>query len=520
MADEADNRKDGRTRPLKRLAGVAATGVLLASLATYAMSGAFRAGEVELPSSNRTRIGLNLFGLQTFNRQQVFTDLTEHSEWFSSTGDGWTLMPRAQLDRHGWVRYLAPGQTAPRPLILPGAPYHPVTVRCRFAGQGRFSAGGVATIEEQAANTLLVSLRPTGAADEGAWLELIETSRANPVRDLDCREPVRPQSERFHPDFVQFVQGFQILRFLDWQRINDNAIVEWGERTLPRSSSQVTPAGVAIEDMVDLANLVSADPWFLIPYQADDAYVRQFAELVRARIDPRRRVYVELGNEVWNDMFEAARQAEREGLALGLGGGDPRQAQAARYADKMCGAMRIWAAVFADQPGRLVRVAGSHNADPDRAGIILAHGRTAECVDALATAPYIWLDLVDRGPADVDWIFARMPRAIDDALDSAQRNRAIAAQHGKHFIAYEGGQHLVTADMRLAHAIQRDPRMGAAYRTYLQQWHERIGTELTLYASHAPISEHGAWGLREYPGQPQTETPKLAAVRQFMAGLR
>src|SRR5690606_32137070 len=118
-----------------------------------------------------------------------------------------------------------------------------------------------------------------------------------------------------------------ILRFLDWQRTNDNFAVAWDERSTPRSSSQVASAGVAPEDMVDLANLMGADPWFLMPYRADDAYIRSFAELVHQRLDPRRVVYVELGNEVWNDMFDAAQQAEREGIALGLAMDNPKRAQ-------------------------------------------------------------------------------------------------------------------------------------------------------------------------------------------------
>jgi hypothetical protein len=35
---------------------------------------------------------------------------------------------------------------------------------------------------------------------------------------------------------------------------------------------------------------------------------------------------------------------------------------------------------------------------------------------------------------------------------------------------------------------------------------------LVVYASAGPISQYGAWGLREYPGQPMSETPKLRAV--------
>ena len=179
--------------------------------------------------------------------------------------------------------------------------------------------------------------------------------------------------------------------------------------------------------------------------------------------------------------------------------------------------MRIWTGVFADRPDRLVRVAASQNANPDLASIILGHADTADWVDALATAPYIWLDLDGRDDKDVDWVFAQMPRAIDGAIDFADRNRSIAARHGKRFIAYEGGQHLVTADLALARAIQRDRRMGAAYDRYLDRWDDRIRSELTLYASTAPIAEYGSWGLREYAGQPLSQAPKLQAVRRFLA---
>ena len=41
--------------------------------------------------------------------------------------------------------------------------------------------------------------------------------------------------------------------------------------------------------------------------------------------------------------------------------------------------------------------------------------------------------------------------------------------------AYEGGQHLVTPDLELARAIQRDPRMEAIYTRYLTGWRDRFG---------------------------------------------
>ncbi|EQB15317.1 hypothetical protein [Novosphingobium lindaniclasticum] len=468
----------------------------------------------------RTTLGINLFGLQTFNRQQVFANMIAQSEWFSSRGEGWSPMPAARLDALGWVRSLEPGQTAPRPLVLPAAPFGPATVRCTFAGKGALQAGGAARLIDASAENVELELRPSGAEDEGAWVELIRTDPADPLRDLDCRKSTSLPGERFDPEFLSFLSGFEVIRFLDWQRTNDNAKVAWANRTLPTSASQVGIGGASIEDMVDLANATGADPWFLMPYEADADYIRGFARLVRKRLDPRRKVYVELGNEVWNQIFDASAQAEREGLALGLGHGDPTRARMERYAGKITAAMRIWTEVYADRPGSLIRVCASQHANPELARMILDHEDTRRWVDALATAPYLWLDLEGRSRSNLDPIFEAMPDSVERTFAMAAANREIAAAHGLRYIAYEGGQHLVTRDIDLARAVQRDARMARVYDRYLEGWRRRFGDTLTLYASTAPIGEYGAWGLREYAGQPADETPKLTAVRRFQREAR
>lgn len=478
---------------------------------TYANTSAL----VAPPTRQKPIIGINLFGLENFNRQQVFTNLIVQSEWFSSEGDGWTVMKANQLDKNGWVRYLKLGQKAPRPLMLPPAPAATVNVRCTYQGTGQLEPGGIARHRDSGAGFLAFDLPMTGAPDEGAWIDLVRTDPQNPVRNIDCRDVRRPRDERFHPEFVDFLKGFGILRFLDWSAVNHNRPVAWVTRSVPGSASQVGPAGASIEDMVDLANRVEADPWFLVPYTADADYIRRFAKLVHSRIDPRRTVYVELGNEIWNDMFDAAQQAQREGQALQLGRGDPQRAQMIRYSDKLIVAMQIWTTIFADRPGTLVRVAASQNANPELASIILGHADTARWVDALATAPYLWIDLKDYDARDVDRIFAELPRVTEETIKAAEQNRLIAARYGKAFIAYEGGQHLVTKDIELARKVQRDPRMEAVYRHYVGLWMRRIGSPMVLYASTAPIGEYGSWGLREHAGQSLAETPKLRAVRRW-----
>jgi hypothetical protein len=472
------------------------------------------------PSNARTELGINLFGLANFNRDQVYLNLINQSEWFTSRGDGWTLMPKEQLDRNGWVRELKPGQTAPRPLMIPPAPFRTAQVRCEYLGQGEISAGGAARVQSSGEGWVMLDLTSTGAEGEGAWIELLRTDAANPVRNIDCRDVAFPRNERFHPGFLKFVKDFKVVRFLDWQRTNDNAEVRWADRATPESSSQITTAGASIEDMIEVANRTETDPWFLMPYKADEQYIREFARLVHAKLDPKRTVYVELGNEVWNDMFDASQQAQREGLEMKLGGGDPTRAKMIRYAQKVRTAMKIWTGVYADRPERLVRVAASQHAYSDLANMIFDDADTAKWVDALATAPYIWFDLNGFGTGDLDRIFAGMPDAIERTMKFVDENRAIAAKHGKRYIAYEGGQHLVTSDLALARAIQRDPRMAGVYERYLAEWDKRARSTLTLYASTAPIAEYGSWGLVEYAGQPLDQTPKLRAVKTFQARTR
>lgn len=512
-------RAGGRARALAMSAPALVTiGVL--AFATTQQSPLLSASVTKVGPVPATRLGINLFGLETYNRQQVFTNLIAQSEWFTAEGDGWTIMDQRQLDALGWVKYLKPGQAAPRPLILPPSPFQRIAVRCIFLGEGELSTGGIAEETGRGSKFLDFDLVSQGGADEGAWIQLDRTNPANPLRNIDCREKGRPAAEMFHPEFVKFLQGFAVIRFLDWQMINGNRGGRWSERTPAAYSSQVGKEGVAIENMVRLANEAKVNPWFLMPYHADNAYIRNFARMVHDNIDPERTVYVELGNEVWNDMFEAADHARGEGLKLGLDPeGDPTRAQMRRYAQKSRNALQIWTSVFSDRPEKLVRVVSSLNVYPDLANMILEYEDTAHWVDALATAPYIHLDLSNRGPGDVDWVYSRLNDAVDETIDYAAQNKAIAAGHGKRFITYEGGQHLVTTNMPLAYNVQRDPRMAEVYERYLAAWKTRVGDVLMLYASTAPIGEYGSWGLREFAGQPLAQAPKERVVRRFLREL-
>jgi hypothetical protein len=270
---------------------------------------------------------------------------------------------------------------------------------------------------------------------------------------------------------------------------------------------------VSIEDMLALAKEADADPWFNMPWNADDDYVEHFARLVHDRLPAGHRVYVEVGNEIWNAHFPASKQALAEGTAEGLSN-IPDVARLNRYSEKLVHVLDIWARVFADKPSRLVRVVNSQNG-PSRSKIILEYKDTAQHIDALATAPYFSGDFHRKSPpADVDTAFAAIDATMTAALDRALGAKEVAAKYGKRYIAYEAGQGVVVQDLDLIQKIERDPRMHDIYARYLGIWKERIGDLIMMYVSVHPIVRSGGWGLLEYHGQPLSEAPKMRAVRE------
>ena len=112
--------------------------------------------------------------------------------------------------------------------------------------------------------------------------------------------------------------------------------------------------------MIDLANARGANPWFCMPHLADDDYVRRFARLVKHRLRPDLKVYVEYSNEVWNWIYPVTHYAEAEGKRLKLG--DP--ARGRYYAQRSLDMFRIWERRVGRD--RLVRVLASQFVNPHR----------------------------------------------------------------------------------------------------------------------------------------------------------
>ncbi len=395
------------------------------------------------------------------------------------------------------------------------------------SGDVRFGFDAVVVSTSRTADGHNRALLDVTPSDAGIYLRIEATDPADPVRDIHLWMPDyggqsftgqrwQPGAafSPFHPLFLERLAPFGTIRFMGMQETNSTDITTWSQRRTTDAARQSSGAqgtaseplvnGMALETMIELANALDADPWFNMPHQADDDFVRQFATTVRNRLEPGRKVYVEWANEVWNFGwgFEASQwvadQVQLEGL-------DPNEGQwivAGREARRD---MDIWSQVFAGQSDHsLVRVAAGW------AAVDWVSNRIAEAMngafDAIAIAPYITPTDAQRASysasTSVDQVLADTRSNIATSVAWVQNHAALAdswgAQLGRpiDLLAYEGGIHLDgrgAAYQDAFYAAGLTPQMGDIYRDYLQAV-DQAG--LDLYMDFQFTSQAGAapWG--------------------------
>ena len=495
-------------------AAVSASAAEAPSLATPAV--AAEAGSSTLPPPNF--LGVNLGTVAYYSGDRQFMNLLTSSTWGESSKSGWPELPAAQLNARGEIATLQTGQRAARILTFTAAALsgEQSKIRCSWAGTGTVKVGGMRVAGSDKYSDGAVQLvMPAFKYGDWIWLEVSASSASDPIRDMDCREADADRKAVFAPEFLAGLKPFGILRFLDWEGVNANpANPQWNDRTQEGGLGQTT---VAWEHMAKLAASLNADAWYNVPYDAQEDYVRKLGQLIHDLTPANRKVYVELGNEVWNTAFAATWQAKREGVAEGL---DPKNEWGAgllRYAEKSTWLMKIWTPIFADRPGQLVRTIATQNANSWAAEQVLGFKDTAKWVDALATAPYFGGSLADQPGLDAAAILPTVAAQARDVMSGpAQANANVAKRFGKRYIAYEAGQHLLdSANVERLRTINRSAAMTDIYRAYLTDWKSRFGDTMVLYNSVGGIGQYGAWGLREYAGQPVAQAPKYLAAVEF-----
>jgi hypothetical protein len=366
-------------------------------------------------------------------------------------------------------------------------------------------------------------------ADGGIEVNVVQSDPREPVHNLSVIMPgFEKAKSRFHPLFLERLGPARVLRFMDWQHTNNSPVVSWSQRTKTDDARWSGDGGVPVEVMCELANLREAAPWFCVPHQADDEYVREFARLVKQKLAPGRKVYLEYSNEVWNWQFGQTKWAREQGLQKTLG--DPEHARF--YSERAVQIFGIWEKEFGGKD-RLVRVLASQSAVPWISEQILTWKNAYKHADALAIAPYFGYDFGDpKNAAETarltpDELLDRLGKEVDgENREQIRKQSALARKYKLQLVAYEGGQHLTGYGgaenneqlTKLFQSANRHPKMYDLYRRHLKTWDAAGGGLYVLFANVARPTKWGSWGLLEYQDQPIAWAPKYRAFLDHAAG--
>lgn len=498
-------------------------------------------------------IGTNLNGIADWSPQLPFINAFHSSRnWITQNNTTWNTNERnlLDLDENGWVKSLPTS----------GTNFTKVGTLLFRDIQGKYPGGqyvvtydGEGTLEYRF-DAKLVSSTPgrdviqVTPSHGGVYIGITKTDpnqTGNYIRNISV-VPIEKentyQQEIFNPDFLNHIDDFQTLRFMDWMRTNNSQQKEWSDRPQLEDNTWAKDGGTPVEIMVDLANRLDSDPWFTMPHMATDEYIRNFAQYVKDHLEPERQIYIEYSNEVWNWQFQQAKWVEQQAKAEGLSNWMDW------YSKRTTEMTRIWDEVFGDDKERVIGVMGAQAANTWTGQRALSYTWTNNPlshqeygIDAIAIAPYFGGYIGNSGNKDtlLSWtqeadgglnklfdeiqnggLLSNSPSggALAQSYQWMNNYLQLAKKEGLSLIAYEGGQHLVDATatpeiVDLFAKANRDPRMGEIYKQYLQTWFNMGGGNFVNFSDIGTYSKYGYWGLTEGLNQ---SSPKYDAVMELI----
>ncbi|WP_330629344.1 calcium-binding protein (plasmid) [Thioclava litoralis] len=341
----------------------------------------------------------------------------------------------------------------------------------------------------------------------------------------------------YNPDWINLIDNARQLRFMDWLNTNSSTAVTVEDLKISTDERGLT-TDASLEDMVRLANEVGADPWFSIPYLADESYIRAFAEYVRDNLDPDLVVRVEYSNEAWNtDYAVNAWLAEQALSEWGLTGQEAKDAYYVKMASQVA---QIWEEVFGEEADdRLVNVLSGQANNTWRTARLLeasawaenepdAYVDPSELFEEFAITNYFGtnplqttagrtavLDLLQTQgtQAAIDYIVAltmdpSQSYSIPTLAAAWAKQAELAHDAGLELVAYEGGQHLfswfsttgLSADERtllidFMAELVRTPEMAEMYQTAFDLWSAVSDGPFMQYQEASTVTAYGSWGL-------------------------
>ena len=506
-------------------------------------------------------IGTNLSPINYYSSQfPLLNEFKSSNIWVTQDKGIWNTKEQhlLDIDARGWVKSLPSDRREAQYsevgtlLFREHAAHQPGTYIVLYEGTGtlKYNFDGAKNFDLSAPGRDVIEI--TEPTEQGLWISIAATDPQGTedyirnIRVIPAAYEELAESNIFNPVFLEKLQPFGVLRFMDWQETNNSVQQRWLDRPQPEDV-RYFESGVAVETMVELANQTKSNPWFTMPHQASDEYVGQFAQYVKDNLDSDLKVYLEYSNETWNWRFEQTKwidERAKQEFAPTLNKND-------WYSRRTTEIVQIWEEAFDREAERVIGIMAGQAANVSLleqalqyrwSDVSLSHAETG--IDAIAIAPYFgnylgspenraeiltWIQSADGGKSQLFTELTSGGLVSDSpeggALAQAYRDMAVhvelAELEGLEIYAYEAGQHLAPtggvendeAIVELFIAANRDRRMGEIYRQYLAQWFELGGDLIVNFNDVAMPRKWGSWGALE--SIYQDGSPKYNAIADF-----
>ncbi|MEM7035840.1 MAG: T9SS type A sorting domain-containing protein [Bacteroidota bacterium] len=519
-------------------------------------------------AQNTREIGVNISDLGNFSSQIAYVDaMKQSSSWMAQHPDFSTF----DVTDVGGVPVVIPlradGYPTHAPFVING---DSLIVHCMTLSQQpapwRYPSGNYTLIFE-GSGTVRVHWDVVGGGldfstpntphtvpvDPSQWgldIAILASDSADPIRNIRLIQPGFENTyttQPFRQNFLDLLAPFSVLRFMKPQAMEENALAQWEDRTLPTDrhywseGEGVVREGMPYEHLIDLCNQTQKDPWINIPYAADDAFLDSLATMLRDDLNPARTIYIEYGNETWNGSYPFQHTyVNDQGIQMGLHS-IPFVAGQRFHTLRSLEVFHRFETIFAGQTHRLYTLIatqpefGVGQIIVDALGDATINPSGAE-PDALCIAPYFGTEVImnlaatgDTCNVDADDLLdslsAGLPRWMNEMVPAF---RYWADSMGIELITYEGGQYLsnqyglAPADSCSAAnliAANRDDRMESVYCEYYDQWYDSLGGDLHMtFTLCESYNAYGATGLVESVFQEPDSAPKWRAHENCFGG--
>lgn len=475
-------------------------------------------------ANQKPRLGINLEDPSYYMAEVPFHNLGKLlSAWVSNSGGGWSNGLPLAFNANGYPSGTLPSGHHAACVLDMGSGHPPGYYNVSWT-----PSGASLTVDGSVINSYTF-LKGTGTSHVQIFRAYSGITNLSVHRSGDT---TTDSNQIFQEPFLRRCKNYEVLRFMNWAVTNDNRTAEptWANR-IPSgyyTQSISTNSGTALEYMIDLCNQSQTDMWYCVHHQATDDFVHGAANLIKTRLNPGLKVYLEHSNEIWNSAFQQLAYSTGIGPT---GFADPYVRGYAWHVNRTARAAEIFKASGIPT----VSVLGTQFANAGFTTYAINQGvQLSGNIDAFTVAPYLGSSFQNNAAMvsgiksyGINWTLGELWRDMYRQRNYTREWVAVAHTHNKRLVAYEGGQHLAPTVAQHSDApfvqalvdVNRHQGMYDIYRAFLQMWYEETANELfVLFNSCQPYNQYGSWGLMEYDSQPNS--PKYRAVMDHLSYYR